>query len=123
MKKIPTPSPVVLGVITLITVVFWIAFGIIRIVTTTEEIDVPPEILAPLTPTLDTSIISSLENKIYLSETEIGNSNFQIQIFPPSEGLNENPLPSEATQSAELNATVETVPTEPVASQEGELAQ
>jgi hypothetical protein len=110
------PNIVVIGAITLITVVFWIVFGIVRILTTKGGGDVPPEILAPLNPTLDATIISQLEGKIFLSESEIG----ETVIVPEQSTPSEQVIPQEFIE--ELSTQSGTV-AQPQSTEEGELVQ
>lgn len=66
MNKNKLPSLVVLLILTLITVVFWIAFSVYRTYTTEEiSINVPREILLPISPNLDKNTIDIMETKIY----------------------------------------------------------
>ena len=113
MKKIKTPSIVIIGVITLITIVLWVVFGVLRIVITQPSPDIPDEILSPITPTLDTSTISELENRTHLSESEIGQNIITPQSPTPvpipenvlQELVQETPTasPSPATSEAQVS--------------------
>lgn len=95
MKDIKTPVPVTVAIITVITVISWIVFGVIRIITKHEGPDIPSEITEPLTPSLNTDVLSAVSQSVYLSDDQIG----QIKITQP----NETPKP--ATQSAQLEPT------------------
>ena len=75
MNNSKAPRPVLLAALTLITVIFWIIFGIVRIITKPSEQEVSTETLAPLSPTLDSATLDELESRIQLSESEIGNIN------------------------------------------------
>ena len=114
MKKIKTPSPVIIGVITLITIVFWIVFGVLRIVITKESPDVQPEILEPITPTLDTDTINQLEGRVNLSESEIGQTVIEIQSPTPA------PIPQELLQELTQESPS---PSPSPATGEGQLVQ
>ncbi len=72
MKGIKAPRPVVIAVLTLLTVVFWIVFGVIRIIVKPEDVNVPDEVIAPLDPTLNTQILDNLDQRIFLTDDEIG---------------------------------------------------
>lgn len=72
MTKPKTPKIVVVAILTVVTVVFWIGFGVYRIITAEPEIDVPREILLPLNPNLDVASLNELQSRLYLSEEEIG---------------------------------------------------
>lgn len=96
MKNAKAPKPVVLAVLTLITVVFWIVFGIIRIISQPEPVDVPSQVIEPLTPELDTEILSTLEGRVLFAESEIQT---QILVSTPT------PVPLEITTPSEISAT------------------
>ncbi|WKZ25303.1 MAG: hypothetical protein QY322_02835 [bacterium] len=66
MQKSKLPSLVILLILTLITVVFWIVFTVYRTyITDDTNVNVPREVLLPLSPTLNESTIEVLESKIY----------------------------------------------------------
>lgn len=99
MKNVRAPKPVVVAALTLLTVVAWIIFGVIRIIVKPEDVNVPNEILAPLDPSLNTQILTNLENRIFLSDEEIG----EIIITPqPESTQTQTPVP-ESTESGELS--------------------
>jgi len=53
MKKQKKPSFVIIGILTVITIFFWIGFSAYRALTVTPPVKVPDEILKPIAPTLD----------------------------------------------------------------------
>ena len=73
MKKqaIKTPNLVIIAVLTVITIAFWITFDVFRTLTIKEKPAVPPEILAPLNPTLDSSSLQGLQERIQMTDAEI----------------------------------------------------
>ena len=71
MKKPKPPSIVTIAIMTLITVVFWTFFGVFRIFTSTQPIDVPENILKPIDATLDKEALSDLESKNHLEPQDI----------------------------------------------------
>jgi hypothetical protein len=93
-KKLKTPTLVTTAILTLITVVFWIAFEVIRTVTTKPPPTVPEEIISPLNPTLDENTLNKLQQRINLSEGQTGNL-----------------VVSEATATPEVTATPEATAT------------
>ncbi|MBI2103881.1 hypothetical protein HYT59_02660 [Candidatus Woesebacteria bacterium] len=97
---IKTPKPVLIAILTVVTVFFWIVFGIIRIIAQPEKVDVDPKVLEPLTPTFDAEILSKLETRIFLSESEIP----ETIIITPEETPTPTPV---ATESAEVSPTPE----------------
>lgn len=51
---------------TILTTVLWIGFDVYRALTTKPIPIVAPEILAPIDPTLDESLLNDLPNRVYL---------------------------------------------------------
>lgn len=74
MKKLKTPTAVTTAVLTLITIFFWIAFEVYRSLTVKPTPPVPPEIIIALNPTLDSAALNKLQQRMHLSDTEIGNN-------------------------------------------------
>jgi len=68
MKKTKVPSLVTLSVLTAITVAFWIIFSVLRIFTTKPSPAVPPEILEPFSPNLNTTIIDKMQQRLYFEK-------------------------------------------------------
>lgn len=54
-----------LGILTALTVSIWVGFDIYRAFTEKPNPIVPAELTDPLSPTLDTSVLESLRNKVY----------------------------------------------------------
>ncbi len=109
-KQTKAPSLVTIAILTVVTIIFWIGFGVYRIFTSKPSPPVPKEVTLPLNPNLNTTILNSLQNKTYLDESQIGATVIE-QLTEPS------PSP-EATET-------ETVPEFeeeeiPVATEEGE---
>ena len=70
MKKRKTPNLVTIAILTTITVVFWVFFSVYRVFTDEPSYAVPAEILEPVSPTLDASLIDKIESRIFFSEGE-----------------------------------------------------
>lgn len=69
MKKQKTPSLVTIGILTVITVIFWITFGVVRIFKgESQAVAIPAEILEPLNPTLDKNVVDKLYQRIYFDK-------------------------------------------------------
>lgn len=85
MKKKNIPSIVTLAVLTVITVFTWIALDVYRALTSKPEPVVPQEILEPLDPTLDQLVLSELQQRGELSESEIGEVIVSITPTPTPE--------------------------------------
>lgn len=64
MKSKKLPSPVVLMILSLITVLFWVMFSIYRVFTTKPTPNVSEEVLKDLDPKLDSLIIREIEKRI-----------------------------------------------------------
>lgn len=77
MKKTKTPNLVTIAVLTTITALFWVLFSIYRVFTREPSPVVPPEILEPVSPSLDSSIIDKIQSRLFFSEGEVST---QIQI-------------------------------------------
>lgn len=108
MKDLKVPNLVILAALTLITVVFWILFGIMRIISRPEEISVPAQVLQPLNPTLNTEVLRELESKIFLTDEEIGTT-----ILTPKETpapLGPQVLEITPTPESTISATPDTTP-------------
>lgn len=106
MKKTKTPTLVILSILTVITIVIWIVFSIVRVWTKPESIDISSKILKPLSPTLDSESLNQLNQRIFFSEREIE----EIISTIPSPSPTASPSPTlspqpadqeEATQGAE----------------------
>ena len=105
MKKSKAPGPVVILVLTLITVIFWIFISVYKTLVTSEPPRVSERILEPLTPTLDTEAINKMEQRIQLREDEITttfiqSSELEVEeapTFTEEEVEEEAPLIPEAT--------------------------
>lgn len=69
--KLKTPAPVIIAVLTVITVVFWIIFGVVRIITKPAEVNVPAEILEPIVPSLNVTVLGEVTGRVYFTDAEI----------------------------------------------------
>ncbi|MBU0572596.1 hypothetical protein KKH23_03990 [Patescibacteria group bacterium] len=108
MKKQKKPNLVVLGILTLITVLFWIGFSAYRSFTSEVPIKVPDEILEPISPTLDTITLSKVVNKLFFQEHELAEI---ILTSSPSPSPTASPAPTqlpEEQEQATESATNET---------------
>jgi len=96
-------------ILSVVTVLFWIIFGVIRLLREPTEIkNVPEEIISPLTPTLDIGTLRKIENSLFFSDEEIGVGNISdIDFFP-------SPEPEEVVEEIveEIIEEVEEVSTE-----------
>ena len=95
MKKSKTPIPVTILLFTVITIVSWVVFSIYRAFTIKPAPAVPPEILEPLSATLDLTSLNKIQQRINLREEEIGNNEATIQTnISPLSSFQESASPS-----------------------------
>lgn len=97
MKKSKTPNLVILAILTTITAAFWVFFSVYRVFTNEPSPNVPPEILEPVSPTLDSDVIDKIQGRIFFSEGEIGIT--QIQSPTPGAGPTSTPTASPSVTS------------------------
>lgn len=102
MKKPKAPRLVTVTILTTITIIFWVFTGLYEIITSTPPVEVDPEILKPLNPSLDQENLNRLEGRIYFEEGETASP---IVIKPLS-----TPIPQEEEISGE--ETEEDIPAE-----------
>lgn len=67
MKPPKVPSLVSIAILTAITLVFWAFFSAYRIFTVKPPIKVSPEVVAPLTPSLDKNALEKIDKTIFFS--------------------------------------------------------
>lgn len=72
MKKTKIPSLVSLIILTVITILFWIIFGVVRVFTTKPTPELQSEVLNPLNPTYDKTVVDKIEKRLYFEQ---GSSN------------------------------------------------
>lgn len=66
--KPKTPRFLIVIILTVITSVFWIFFGVYRIFTSKPSPSVPPEILEPVNPNLDKKAVAAIAGRLYIEE-------------------------------------------------------
>jgi len=86
VKNQKAPSLVTIGVLTLITVFFWIIFSVFRLLNTPTKVDVSAEILAPLSPTLDSQALEEINERLFFSDSEIGETQITETVQETEEG-------------------------------------
>jgi hypothetical protein len=74
MKPPKTPQLVIIGILTLITIFFWIAFEVYRGFSVKPPPAVPAEVISPINPALDADTLNKLQQRVHLSDEEIGNN-------------------------------------------------
>lgn len=110
MKKVKTPTAVITAVLTLITIIFWVGFELYRALTFKPAPPVPQTIINPLDPTLDTKALQSLQQRMFLNDSEIGNTQATATTPAPAAPTTAPlvvPTP-QATQSATPSASPQT---------------
>lgn len=88
MNKKKRPFLVNVAILSLITVAVWIVFSVIRVYKKPTPINVPPELLEPVIPTLDLETLNNLQGKYYFSEFD----NVVTNITPPEENTEEEEI-------------------------------
>lgn len=92
MKKNKLPSIVTTAILTSITIVGWIVFGVLRVFTAKPAPPVPADILNPVSPNFDTESLGTLENRIFFEKGE--NITNLVPEEPPLP--EETPVPEES---------------------------
>lgn len=113
-KKRQYPAIVIFAALTAVTSFIWIGFEVYSTITSKPEPTVPESATAELLPILDTETLSKVSTRLYLEDSEIG----ETQLSGPTEATSspvssETPLPTqtpEATSSAQPSPTPTEVP-------------
>lgn len=63
MRKPKPPKIVGLAILTTVTIVFWVFYGLYSTLTKKLPVTVPEEILSPISPTLDITLLDSIVGK------------------------------------------------------------
>lgn len=71
MNNPKAPRLVTVAILTTITIVFWVFLSVYRVLTAKPEPNVPPEILAPLDPNLDTRTLQTLPDRVFFEEGQV----------------------------------------------------
>ncbi len=104
MNKKDQPFLVQIAILTAITTFVWIGFSVYRALTDEPESTVSEDVLAPVEPVLNTSLLLNLNTRLYLNEEEIGDT--VLINIPVSESENKN-IFSEKEVGNETSATEE----------------
>lgn len=102
MKNPKAPKLVTVTIFTTITVVFWVFFTVYNILTSKPPVEIDPNLLIPLDPTLDTTTLSTLSDRKYYEEGEVLSGPFAIQTE------SNEPTPTAATVSASTPTPIPT---------------
>lgn len=99
MQKTKRSNITVFVILTTITILTWVIFDAYQRFNKTEIKDIPPEVLLPLSPSLDKQTLDNIEAKLYFSQEEVAQ-------FTPAPSA-ATPLPEESTPSAEASPSAE----------------
>ena len=114
MKKIKAPRLVTVAVFTTITIIFWVFYSLYVILTSQAPLDIPPEILNPISPDLDIDTLNQLGTKLYFEQgTKI------VVTSPAPEKA--TPTPTETSEETPVATISATTPT-PIATQSANLS-
>jgi hypothetical protein len=78
MKNPRAPRLVTVSIFTTITVVFWVFFTVYNILTSKPPVEVDPDLLTPLDPTLNTDTLSTLPSTKFYEEGEVNTGPYAI---------------------------------------------
>ncbi len=112
MKKLKPPRLVTVAILTTITIVFWVFYSLYGILTSDALQKVPPEILAPIDPTLDTEALDKLPGRIFFKEGEVEVFTAPLESVSSESTETQTPTPFETPEVAE--STVSVIPTLPL---------
>jgi hypothetical protein len=90
MKKPKAPRLLTVAIFTTITIIFWVFFSVYTVLTTEPPINVPSELLIPISSELDLQALDKLTKRVFIEEGEV-----PIQPLPPS------PIPTPTPTFAE----------------------
>lgn len=96
MKNIKAPRIVTIGILTLITVVFWVGFEVFRTFTKKPDTPVPQAIINPINPVLDQDALSKVQGRVYLDEGQIGQTVVQTETPTPEPTVGPTTTPAES---------------------------
>jgi hypothetical protein len=106
MKTRP-PSFVLVAISTSITIFVWIAFEIYRIFSSSPAVDVPEEILEPISAQLDTNALDRINSSFYLTDEELDRISplITITLTPSPTTTIEPPSVNIATEESQIQVT------------------
>ena len=107
MKKEKTPNIVSLAILTLITSILWIFFSLYRVFIEKSDTNVSQEILEPLSPTLDETVISEIEKKVFIEQNQIPDTIVTKEIIDETTEQSPSPEPEEKETEATKSANTE----------------
>lgn len=108
MRKPKPPRLVTVAVITTVTIILWIFFGVYRILTEKPAVIVPDNLLAPINATLDQQALNSIQGRVYFEEDEIPETPLTTTVIEvtPEETITPTASPAaEIAKEEELSST------------------
>lgn len=97
------PSIVTILILTAITIIFWIVFGVVRIFSTEPSPSIPEEVMNPLNPNYDKTMVDKVEQRIYFDKEQVFTIVEPSPVPTSSMEVVASPTPETATGSAEPN--------------------
>src|SRR5258708_33500545 len=112
MKKLKTPTAVTTAVLTLITIFFWAGFEVYRSLTVKPVPTVAEAVIKPIDPSLDTNTLGKLQQRIFLTNDQIGNIQAVTEptATPQPTLLPQSTVPPGATPFATSTASAKATP-------------
>ncbi|MCH7640896.1 hypothetical protein IID22_01685 [Patescibacteria group bacterium] len=98
MRKPKPPRLVTIAILTTLTIILWIFFGVYRILTSKPPTVVPEDLLAPIDATLDKEALENIEARVFFEEDEIPET---LEVTILTEIPTEEEITPSATPSAE----------------------
>lgn len=109
-KKKKLPPVVQLAILTMVTTIIWVGFEVYRAFTNEPTPTLASGALNPLDPTLDASSLNALQQRLYLSDT-------QLTVVTPAPTPSVAPVP---TATASATPTLSPEPTASTSTQSGQ---
>ena len=100
-KNIKAPSLVTIATLTVITVVFWIVFSVLRLLEAPTEVRVSREALQALAPALDTETLQNLPNRLYFAPSQIGETTITFPQLQGGEQAEEETTEEEGVETSD----------------------
>lgn len=69
-KRLKVPGIVTIGILTLLTTLFWVGFELYRTVNSKPDPDVPASILAGFNSKVDTTLLDKVQQRVYMGDTQ-----------------------------------------------------
>lgn len=112
IKKTKLPNLIAILILTLITVVMWVAFSVYRAVTSTPTATVPVEVTEPISPILDEEAMTQIESRLFIDDSQIPDviTTNQQPAAEPVEVPSQAPTPVPTVEPTETPTPTESLP-------------